>query len=127
MPLEPVWLSGQSILQVHLYVCVHDVHVCICMYCTYVCECVCGHISACKHVAGSEEQWCIHYHQSQPRASPALMAAIIKKAFRGGCATKGGKVGATLGWLVAQSEECRTAACQKTGQFCTGILQRWQK
>lgn len=70
------------------------------MCCTYVC----GQISACKHVAGSEEQRCIHYHQSEPRARPALMAAIIKKAFRGGCATEGGKVGAALGWLEVQSE-----------------------
>lgn len=65
---------------------------------------MCGHISACKLVASSEEQWCIHYHQSEPRASLALMAAIIKKAFRGGCATNGGKVGVVLGWLEAQSE-----------------------
>lgn len=31
------------------------------------------------------------------RASPALMAAIIKKAFKAGCATKEDKVGVVLG------------------------------
>lgn len=77
--------------------------VCAVCTCLRVCVCVCGHISGCKYVAGSEEQRCIHYHQSEPRASLALMVAIIKKAFRGGCATKGGKVGGSAG-LIGDAE-----------------------
>lgn len=47
-------------------------------------------ISAHKHVAGSEEQQCIRCHPLEHGVSPALMAAIIKKAFRGGGAPQRG-------------------------------------
>ena len=103
MLLEPVWSKHFASVSAFIYIRVRA-H----LYVLYIRVCVCGRISACKHVAGSEEQQCIHYHQSEPRASLTLMAAIIKKAFRGGCATKGGKVGAAQGWL-----ECRTPGCQK--------------
>lgn len=89
------------------------------MYCA--CKRVCGHISACKHVASSEEQWCIHSHQSEPRANPALMAVIIKKAFREGRATKGGMVGVVLVWLEQQSDQGRTGSAKNNCLFWTEI------
>lgn len=83
------------------FVCMSACPTCVSLYVLYMygcgCVCVCGHISACKHVAGSEEQWCIHYHPSTPGARPALMAVIIKKAFRRGCATEESMVGVVLG------------------------------
>lgn len=125
-PLEPVWLSGQSILrlQVHLYAWVHVLCVYMCM-CS-VCVCVCGHINACMHVASSEEQWCVHYHHSEPRASPALMAVIIKKAFRVGCVTKGGMVGVVLGWLVQQSDQGWKSLQKYRMRFCIKIPEKFQ-
>lgn len=75
-----VW--SKHFVSTSAFVCMSACLMCVHLYVLSLCVCVCGHINACMHVASSEEQWCIHYYQSEPRASPILMAVIIKKAFR---------------------------------------------